>query len=59
MTFPLQQPINALLLIGFLVASGYLLVTPGNLSVFLGLVGISLVLGVLFVLPIGGAICPW
>jgi NAD(P) transhydrogenase subunit beta len=58
MTFPLQQPINALLLIGFLVASGYLLVTPGNLSVFLGLVGISLVLGVLFVLPIGGGDMP-
>lgn len=57
-TFPLQQPINALLLIGFLVASGYLIVTPGNLSVFLGLVGISLVLGVLFVLPIGGGDMP-
>ncbi len=58
MTFPLQQPINALLLIGFLVASGYLLVTPENLSVFLGLVAISLVLGVLFVLPIGGGDMP-
>lgn len=58
MTFPLQQPINALLLIGFLVASGYLLVTPENLSVFIGLVGISLILGVLFVLPIGGGDMP-
>lgn len=58
MTFPLQQPVNALLLISFLVASGYLIVTPGNLSVFLGLVGISLVLGVLFVLPIGGGDMP-
>jgi NAD(P) transhydrogenase subunit beta len=58
MTFPLQQPVNALLLIGFLVASGYLIVTPDNLSVFLGLVGISLVLGVLFVLPIGGGDMP-
>jgi NAD(P) transhydrogenase subunit beta len=58
MTFPLQQPVNALLLIGFLVASGYLLVTPDNLSIFLGLVGISLVLGVLFVLPIGGGDMP-
>ncbi|MDP8965137.1 MAG: NAD(P)(+) transhydrogenase (Re/Si-specific) subunit beta [Cyanobacteriota bacterium] len=58
MTFPLQQPINALLLIGFFVASGYLLVTPENLSIFLGLVGISLVLGVLFVLPIGGGDMP-
>jgi NAD(P) transhydrogenase subunit beta len=58
MTFPLQQPINALLLIGFFVASGYLIVTPTNLSVFLGLVVISLVLGVLFVLPIGGGDMP-
>jgi NAD(P) transhydrogenase subunit beta len=54
----LQQPINALLLIGFFVASGYLIVTPTNLSVFLGLVVISLVLGVLFVLPIGGGDMP-
>ena len=58
MTFPLQQPVNALLLIGFLVASGYLIVNPANLSVFLGLVAISLVLGVLFVLPIGGGDMP-
>jgi NAD(P) transhydrogenase subunit beta len=58
MTFPLQQPINALLLISFFVASGYLLVTPENLSIFLALVGISLVLGVLFVLPIGGGDMP-
>src|ERR687886_2327524 len=57
-TFPLQQPINALLLIGFFVASGYLLVTPENLSIFLALVAISLVLGVLFVLPIGGGDMP-
>ena len=57
-TFPLQQPVNALILIGFFVASGYLIVTPENLSVFLGLVGISLVLGVLFVLPIGGGDMP-
>jgi len=58
MTFPLQQPVNALLLIGFLVTSGYLIVNPANLSVFLGLVAISLVLGVLFVLPIGGGDMP-
>lgn len=57
-TFPLQQPVNALLLIGFLVGSGYLIVAPSNLSVFLGLVGISLILGVLFVLPIGGGDMP-
>src|SRR5919202_1140999 len=57
-TFPLQQPVNALLVIGFLVGSGYLIVTPDNLWIFLGLVVISLVLGVLFVIPIGGGDMP-
>ena len=57
-TFPLQQPINILLLIGFVVGSGYLLVAPKDPTVFLILTGISLVLGVLFVLPIGGADMP-
>ncbi len=51
-TFPLQQPINALLLVGFVVGSAYLLVTPENSSLFLALVGISLLLGVLFVILI-------
>ncbi|HEY9607288.1 MAG TPA: NAD(P)(+) transhydrogenase (Re/Si-specific) subunit beta, partial [Allocoleopsis sp.] len=58
MTFPLQQPVNALLLASFVVGSGYLIATPGDLSIFLGLVGVSLVLGVLFVLPIGGGDMP-
>jgi NAD(P) transhydrogenase subunit beta len=58
MTFPLQQPINALIVIGFFVASGYLIVTPGNLPIFFGLVAISLLLGVLFVIPIGGGDMP-
>ncbi|OKH23269.1 NAD synthetase [Hydrococcus rivularis NIES-593] len=57
-TFPFQQPFNTFLLISFLVSSGYLLVRPENLAVFLTLVGISLVLGVMFVLPIGGADMP-
>lgn len=57
-TFPLQQPINAFLLISFVVGSAYLIVTPDNPPVFLGLVGIALLLGALFVLPIGGADMP-
>jgi NAD(P) transhydrogenase subunit beta len=57
-TFPLQQAVNAVLVIGFIVASGYLIISPENLSIFLGLVVISLVLGVLFVLPIGGGDMP-
>ncbi|MUL37817.1 NAD(P)(+) transhydrogenase (Re/Si-specific) subunit beta [Gloeocapsopsis dulcis] len=57
-TFPLQQPINALLLVGFVVGSGYLLVAPENLPIFLAVAGVSLLLGVLFVLPIGGGDMP-
>ncbi len=56
--FPLQQIVNALLLGGFLVGSVYLCFLPFNVPVFLGLVGISLVLGVLFVIPIGGGDMP-
>ncbi len=57
-TFPLQQPINALLLAGFLAGSIYLLIQPENLAIFLTLTTISLLLGALFVLPIGGADMP-
>ncbi len=57
-TFPLQQPFNIILVAIFLGGSGYLLLHPENLSIFLGLVGISLLLGFLFVLPIGGADTP-
>jgi len=57
-TFPLQQPINALLLVSFVAGSAYLLVTPENIPVFLGVVTVSLLLGVLFVIPIGGGDMP-
>jgi len=56
--FPLQQPLNASLLIGFLIGSAYLFIDPENLTVFLSLVGVSLLLGVLAVIPIGGADMP-
>jgi H+-translocating NAD(P) transhydrogenase subunit beta len=57
-TYPLQQPINVLLLIGFLAGSAYLITTVPDPTVFLAINGISLLLGVLFVLPIGGADMP-
>lgn len=57
-TFPLQQPFNFFLLFSFLGGSAYLLFEPHNLGVFLALVAVSLLLGVLFVLPIGGADTP-
>jgi NAD(P) transhydrogenase subunit beta len=57
-TFGLQQPFNISLLITFIAGSGLLIADPHNSEIFLGLIGISLVLGVLFVLPIGGADTP-
>lgn len=57
-TFPLQQPFNAALLASFLIGSGYLVATSPTPSLFLGLVAISLVLGIMFVIPIGGGDMP-
>ncbi len=58
-TFPLQQPINALLLGSYIAGSAFLLTASSpNLAVFLAIVAISLVLGVMFVIPIGGGDMP-
>lgn len=57
-TFPLQQPVNILLFASFVVGSVYFITEPKDEVAFLGLTAISLVLGVLFVLPIGGADMP-
>jgi NAD(P) transhydrogenase subunit beta len=56
--FPLQQVFNSILLGGFLVGSVYICLNPLNTPVFLALVGISLVLGIMFVIPIGGGDMP-
>ncbi|MEA5581920.1 NAD(P)(+) transhydrogenase (Re/Si-specific) subunit beta [Nodularia harveyana UHCC-0300] len=55
---PFQQPFNLLLLIGYLVGSAYLIITPDSLPIFFGVVGVSLLLGIMFVLPIGGGDMP-
>jgi NAD(P) transhydrogenase subunit beta len=57
-TFPLQQPFNALLLLSYVVGSVFLVINPSSLPIFLGLVAVSLLLGVLFVIPIGGGDMP-
>lgn len=57
-TFPMQQPLNALLLVAFLVGGVYLMAVLIDPAIFLALVGISLILGILFVIPIGGADMP-
>lgn len=57
-TFPMQQPFNLTLVLAFLACGTYLVIDPSNTTAFLALVGLSLALGVLFVLPIGGADTP-
>ncbi|MEA5420252.1 NAD(P)(+) transhydrogenase (Re/Si-specific) subunit beta [Spirulina sp. CCNP1310] len=56
--FPLQQPLNALLLVAFLVGSVFFCLDPSNLPIFLGLIVASLILGVAVVIPIGGGDMP-
>jgi NAD(P) transhydrogenase subunit beta len=56
--YPLQNPINILLLIAVLVAGYFLVMDPANEILLIVIVGISLLLGVLLVLPIGGADMP-
>jgi H+-translocating NAD(P) transhydrogenase subunit beta len=57
-TFPFQKAFNAFLLLAYLAGSAYMLVAPHSLPVFLGIVFVSLVLGVMFVIPIGGGDMP-
>jgi H+-translocating NAD(P) transhydrogenase subunit beta len=57
-TFPLQQPINLAIVVTFLVGSGLLITNPHDPVIFATLTVLSLILGFLFVLPIGGADTP-
>jgi NAD(P) transhydrogenase subunit beta len=57
-TFPLQKPLNALIAAVITGASVYLIVDPTSMPVVAGIIAFSLLLGVLFVLPIGGADMP-
>ncbi len=56
--YPGQQYINFLFALGAVGLIGALIVGPHALPLFLGLFGLSLVLGITFVLPIGGADMP-
>jgi NAD(P) transhydrogenase subunit beta len=58
LTFPWQQPINGLLGLICLAGSLAVLVAPGQVTVFMGVLGLALLLGCLFVLPIGAADMP-
>lgn len=57
--FPGQTFLNGTLFIGALLAGALLLMNPSvNYSVFIGIIILSLILGVLVVIPIGGADMP-
>jgi len=57
-TFPGQKPLNALLMVVILGLSVYFVIDPTYLVPLLIVLGISLLLGILFVIPIGGADMP-
>ena len=58
-TFPLQKALNALLFLAVVGLGAYQVVTPDAfLGPFYAVIGIALLLGVLLVIPIGGADMP-
>lgn len=56
--FPGMKIVNALLLVGSIIGIGYLVIEPGNEQVFWALAVAAALLGLLLVLPIGGADMP-
>jgi H+-translocating NAD(P) transhydrogenase subunit beta len=58
MVFPAMRLVSIGLLVSFVVGSVALVVTPGSTTIFLGITIIALVLGILFVIPIGGGDMP-
>jgi len=56
--YPLQHPLNLVLILAVLVGGVFLLINPTSIPLVLIITSISLVLGVLLVLPIGGADMP-
>ncbi len=56
--YPLQNPINVLLIVGVIIAGVFVVLDPTSTDLLYGIAGVSLLLGVLLVLPIGGADMP-
>jgi len=56
--YPLQNPINILLILLVVAAGVMVVMDPLNDTILLVILGISLLLGILLVLPIGGADMP-
>jgi len=58
-TFPLQKTFNALVFLAIVTLGVYQVLVPGNqVEIYYAMVGLSLLLGVLLVIPIGGADMP-
>ena len=57
-TYPLQKTLNAILLLGVVGLVVWLVAAPQNPTGFMALAGLALLLGVLSVIPIGGADMP-
>jgi NAD(P) transhydrogenase subunit beta len=57
-TYPLQQVVNGLVAAAILLLMGYLLLVAASGPAYVALLVLALVLGVAFVLPIGGADMP-
>ena len=57
-TYPGQQLVNGLIALGVIALGVMVALDPTQLTAFWGLMGISLLLGVLLVIPIGGADMP-
>jgi H+-translocating NAD(P) transhydrogenase subunit beta len=58
MVFPAMRLVSIGLLVSFIIGSVLLVITPGSTMIFLGITIIALVLGILFVIPIGGGDMP-
>ncbi|MEN8251825.1 MAG: NAD(P)(+) transhydrogenase (Re/Si-specific) subunit beta, partial [Bacteroidota bacterium] len=56
--YPLQNPINVLLLLAVIAAGVVFVIDPSRVDILMGILSVSLLLGVLLVLPIGGADMP-
>jgi len=57
-TYPMQNIWNLVIFVAVLAMIIYLIVSPGNIAVFIALTVVCLALGVLLVIPIGGADMP-
>jgi len=56
--FPLQHPLNLILSLGLLGLGGWLVLEPEMLRTFWIILGVASLLGILLVIPIGGADMP-